>query len=170
MHSNVWFTASFQNNANVMNYAVDKFYALNAELEDLLTAESGFNTLCMFQPISKSIVDKGVRNGGNIFGLERYTSDGSNGMLFLATLAVNGADQEALALPLMRDYTADVEAFARAEGVYWDWKFPNYAHSSQDPVASFGAENVAKLRAASAAYDPLGVFQRLRTTGFHIPE
>ena len=166
---NIWFTSAFKNNAEVMNYAVDKFYALNEDFEGLLGNSSGFNTLCMFQPITKSIVEKGAQKGGNMFGLERWVADG-NGILFLATLAFNGAQFEDVALPVMRAYTEDVEAFARSRDALWGWKFPNYAHKSQDPLSTFGDANVAKLRAASAKYDPQGVFQKLRTTGFHIPQ
>lgn len=165
---NIWFTSAFKNDARVMNYAVERFYALNAEFEQILDPESGFNTLCMFQPITKSIIDKGVRNGGNMFGLESFTEDG-NGIMFLVTFAVNGADQEEIALPKIKAYNDDIEEYARSIGSYWNWKYPNYAHKSQDPISTFGEENIHKLQAASAKYDPEGVFQKLRTTGFHIP-
>jgi hypothetical protein len=169
LNSNIWFASAFKNDPRVMNYAVEKFYALNAEFDKILDPASGFNTLCMFQPITQSIVNKGVQNGGNMFGLERFTKDG-NGIMFLATFAVNGEDQENIALPKMEAYTEDIERYAKSVGSYWDWKYPNYAHKSQDPIASFGEENIRKLQAASAKYDTQGVFQKLRTTGFHIPQ
>lgn len=151
-----------------MNYAVEKFYALNAEFETLLTPASGFNTLCMFQPISKSIVEKGIKNGGNILGLDEYIKNG-NGQMFLATLGVNGADKEALGYPKIKAYTEDVEAYAKSLGLEWDWKFLNYAAREQDSVATYGAAAIAKLKAASKKYDPKGVFQKLRLSGFKIP-
>jgi len=151
-----------------MNYAVEKFYELNAEFETLLTPESGFNTLCMFQPISKSIVEKGVQNGGNILGLDQYIK-GGNGILFLATLGVNGAQKEALGYVKIKAFTEDVEAYAASLELAWDWKFLNYAAQSQDAISSYGAAAIAKLKAASKKYDPKGVFQKLRLSGFKIP-
>ncbi|KAJ0158875.1 Bifunctional solanapyrone synthase [Colletotrichum tanaceti] len=165
---NAWFTLAFANDARVMNYAVDKFYALNADLERAVGADSGFNTLCMFQPITKSIVDKGVANGGNSLGLEQYIANG-NGIMFLITLAINGADNETVAFPYVQAYTEDVEAYAASLDLAWGWKFLNYAHKVQDVIASYGEASVERLRAASAKYDPTGVFQTLRRSGFKIP-
>ena len=168
LRSNVWFTASFKNDARVMNYAVQKFYELNAEFETLLTPESGFNTLCMFQPISESIVQKGVQKGGNVMGLDQYIKS-SNGIMFLATLAVNGAEKEALGYPKIKAYTEDIEAYAASLNVDWDWKYLNYAAKTQDAISTYGAVALAKLKAASKKYDPKGVFQKLRLSGFKIP-
>ncbi|KAM5346655.1 hypothetical protein ACJ41O_009660 [Fusarium nematophilum] len=166
---NVWFTLSFKNDADIMQYAVDKFDALNQELEALMpSGESGLNTLCMFQPITKSIADKGVANGGNVMGLDKYTADG-NGIMFLLTWAAHGEENEEAAFPLLKAYTDDLEAKAKELDVWWPWKFINYAHLSQDPLSTVGDEALAKLQAASKKYDPDGVFQKLRTSGFKIP-
>ncbi|KAM0335873.1 hypothetical protein ACHAQA_000923 [Verticillium albo-atrum] len=166
---NAWFAASFKNDPRPMNYAVEKYNLLNAEIEKIApSSESGFNTLCMFQPITKSIVDKGVANGGNVLGLESYVEDG-NGVMFLVTLAINGAEAEALAVPKVAAYLEDVDAYAESLGLKWDWKYLNYAHRTQEVISTFGNEAVKKLQAASAKYDPNGVFQKLRVSGFKIP-
>ncbi|GKT63043.1 FAD binding domain-containing protein [Colletotrichum tofieldiae] len=165
---NAWFTLAFANDARVMNYAVGKFYTLNEDLEKAVGVDSGFNTLCMFQPITKSIVSKGIANGGNILGLEKYIANG-NGIMFLITLAINGADNERIAFPYVQAYTEDVEAYAASLDLGWGWKFLNYAHKVQDVISSYGDASVEKLRAASAKYDPKGVFQNLRQSGFKIP-
>lgn len=152
-----------------MNYAAEKFHELNAAIEKIAPASvSNFNTLCMLQPITKSIVDKGVANGGNILGLESYVDEG-NGIMFLVTLAINGAEAEALALPLVAAYLEDIDAYSESLGLKWDWKYLNYAHSSQEVIETFGKEAVEKLQRASAKYDPQGVFQKLRVSGFKIP-
>ncbi|KAH7319944.1 FAD binding domain-containing protein [Stachybotrys elegans] len=167
---NMWFAASFKNDARPMNYAVEKFEELNAALEEVApSSETGLNTLCMFQPITKSIAEKGVQNGGNVMGLDAYTEDG-NGIMFLLTLALTGTEaHEEAALPLMAAFIDDLDAYSDSLGLKWDWKYLNYAHSSQDVIASFGEEAVAKIKAASAKYDPNGVFQKLRGSGFKIP-
>lgn len=45
----------------------------------------------------------------------------------------------------------------------------NYATKDQDPISSYGAANVQKLKAASRKYDPEQVFQKLVTGGFKLP-
>lgn len=153
-----------------MNYASEKFHELNAALEVVApSSETDLNTLCMFQPITKSIVDKGVESGGNVMGLEGYVEDG-NGIMFLITVAVNSVEAEERTVPLVKAYLDDVERYARSLDLEWDWKYLNYAHRSQEVIATFGADAVAKLKAASAKYDPQGVFQKLRSSGFKIPE
>ncbi|KAJ3467374.1 hypothetical protein FSOLCH5_004157 [Fusarium solani] len=166
---NVWFTSSFKTNAEILSYAVEKFNKLNEDLEALMpSADSGLNTLCMFQPITKSIAEKGVANGGNVMGLDKYTEDG-NGIMFLLTWAAHGEDNEKAAFPLLKAYIDDLEAKAKELDAWWPWKFINYAHLTQDPLSTVGAEALAKLQAASKKYDPQGVFQKLRTSGFKIP-
>ncbi|KAJ2900398.1 FAD binding domain-containing protein [Zalerion maritima] len=166
---NVWLTSSFENNAEIMRYAVEQYYTLAETLEGVLSDESEFNLLCMFQPITKSIADRGVEMGGNVMGLDYYTQD-SNGIMFLLTLALNGEDQEDLARPYLSAYLDDLDAKAQEMGVGWDWKYLNYADRTQDPLATYGEDAIAKMRAASEQYDPDGVFQTLRSTGFKIPQ
>ncbi|KAH6683613.1 FAD binding domain-containing protein, partial [Plectosphaerella plurivora] len=166
---NAWFTTSFKNDPRPMNYAVEKFDELNAALEKVApSSESALNTLCMFQPITKSIVEKGVENGGNVMGLEKFVEEG-NGIMFLVTLAVNNAEAEKLARPLVAAYLKDIDEYAASLDLAWNWKYLNYAHLSQDAISSFGDEAIKKLQDASAKYDPEGVFQKLRVSGFKIP-
>jgi hypothetical protein len=45
-------------------------------------------------------------------------------------------------------------------GALVDWLYVNYADgASQDPLATVGAGNAARLRDAARRYDPDGVFQ-----------
>jgi hypothetical protein len=44
----------------------------------------------------------------------------------------------------------------------------NYAFQEEDPIASYGAENVEFLREVSKDVDPEGVFQRLARGGFKL--
>ncbi|KPM38413.1 hypothetical protein AK830_g8162 [Neonectria ditissima] len=168
-YRNIWFTSTFTNNAKIMKYAVEEYNKLNTKLEKLMPSPtSGLNTLCMFQPITKSHASEGVLNGGNVMGLDKYTEDG-NLILFVVTWAANGLENEEAAFPLMRAYIEDVEAKAKELDAFCPWKFVNYAHISQDALSTVGDEALAKLRAASRTWDPKGVFQSLRVSGFKIP-
>jgi FAD/FMN-containing dehydrogenase len=44
-----------------------------------------------------------------------------------------------------------------------------YSGAGQEAIASYGAENVSKLRRIAKAYDPTGVFQRLVPGGQKLP-
>lgn len=149
-----------------------------AELEKVMSEDSGFNTLCMFQPISPNMVRHGLERGGNIMGLEEHvfgsaegkaTGTGKTGVMFLATFAVKGAENEKKAAPLVQDWQDSIDAYADSLGLNWNWRFLNYANHNQDPLASFGDRSIAKMRAVSAKYDPDQVFQKLRRTGHKIP-
>ncbi|OBS23519.1 hypothetical protein FPOA_04069 [Fusarium poae] len=166
---NIWFTSSFKPNTELLLYVVDKYNKLNQDLEALMpSSESGLNTLCMFQPITKAIADKGVANGGNVMGLDFYTAEG-DGIMFLLTWAAKGDKTEEDAMPLIQAYIEDIETKAKEMDAFWEWKFINYAHLTQDPLATVGEVALAKLRAASKKYDPEGVFQKLRASGVKIP-
>lgn len=169
-YSNDWFTLSFKNDARPIAYASDRFFELNLALEKVApSSETGLNTLCMFQPITKSMVEKGVENGGNVMGLESYVEQG-NGIMFLVTFGANSAEVEEQSLPLVQAYLDDVTSYVESLDLMWDWKYLNYAYKTQDPIATFGEDAISKLQAASAKYDPEGVFQKLRASGFKIPQ
>lgn len=54
-------------------------------------------------------------------------------------------------------------------GLLRRFQYLNYADTSQHPIASYGPENVARLKAASRKYDHNGVFQKLVPGGFKLP-
>ncbi|KAF7590696.1 hypothetical protein BBP40_002532 [Aspergillus hancockii] len=53
-------------------------------------------------------------------------------------------------------------AAARQHGVYLSYMYSNYAARNQDPLASYGVENIKQLGEIARKYDPEGVFQRLQ--------
>ncbi|KAK4152537.1 FAD binding domain-containing protein [Chaetomidium leptoderma] len=165
---NIWFTLSFKNDARAMKHAAELHKVAVQKLEKALPPNTTFTTMCSFQPLNKVIADHGVKNGGNVMGLDYWTQSG-NGILFLAELRVNGANNEARAYPIIREWAAGVEGYAKKLGVSWGWKYLNYAAREQDPLSTIGPDALRKLRDASAKYDPHGVFQTLRMSGFKIP-
>jgi hypothetical protein len=152
-----------------MKYATERHAEAVKKLTEALSSDSNFTTMCAFQPLNKVIAEHGVRNGGNVMGLDYWTQKG-NGILFLAELGLQGAENEEKAFPIMREWTDAVESYARELGVGWGWKYLNYAGWEQDPLSTIGPDALRKLRAASRKYDPDGVFQTLRGSGFKIPK
>ena len=66
------------------------------------------------------------------------------------------------------DYLRQVKAMAIAAGKFNEYIYLNYALPSQDPISGYGVDNKAALQAASAKYDPNGVFQTLVPGGFKL--
>ncbi|KAF2623660.1 hypothetical protein BU25DRAFT_433983 [Macroventuria anomochaeta] len=61
-----------------------------------------------------------------------------------------------------------VKAGAKSKGVSNDYIYMNYASQFEDPINSYGAANVKKLKAVSATYDPTFVFINLMPGHFKL--
>ncbi len=114
------------------------------------------------------MTDKGIRNGGNVVGLDRFTAK-ANGVLVLLIAAVKDAESEKLIEPKLAKFMDDVDAYSAALRLKWEWRYLNYASGMQDVVASYGTKVISKIRAVANKYDPQGVFQNLRASGLKIP-
>jgi len=125
-----------------------------------------FLTQCVFQPLPKLFSDRSVTAGGNIMGVERQSEAG---ILFLAVVMMKTTEGEAFAYPKVKAWVQAVKDFAATiEGGNHEWTYLNYADQSQDPLATYGAENIQKLKDAAEKYDPNQVFQKLCPGGFKI--
>ncbi|KAI0444117.1 FAD binding domain-containing protein [Xylaria telfairii] len=167
-YRNIEKTSAYKNDARVMQYAVDKFNDIASRIGAAVPPEKLLIVVCSFQPLTQAMVSHGAANGGNMLGLEERVKDG-NGLLFNALVSLSGAENEEAALPLMDEWLDSVDNFARGEDLSFDWRYLNYADGDQDPIAMYGQKSVEKIRAAAAKYDPHGVFQKLRMSGFKIP-
>ena len=65
-------------------------------------------------------------------------------------------------------YIASVDAYTKSVGQYKPFRYLNYAHPSQDAIASYGTRNVEFLRSVSRKYDREGVFQEVVPGGFKL--
>ena len=61
-----------------------------------------------------------------------------------------------------------VEAVTKKNGTYLDFKYSNYSFRDQNPLASYGAENLQKLTSIAKSYDLEGAFQTLQNGGWQI--
>lgn len=64
--------------------------------------------------------------------------------------------------------TAELEAYAESIGANTPWRYINYVNQEQNPLKSYGAENVAFMKEVSKEYDPTGFFQTRVSGGFKI--
>ena len=79
-----------------------------------------------------------------------------------------GAEQDALFQKAGADLVDRIRAYAESIGADNPYLYLDYADITQDPLASYGAESVKKMKAAAKKYDPEGVFQNLVPGGFKI--
>ncbi|UZP34741.1 hypothetical protein NXS19_002557 [Fusarium pseudograminearum] len=101
-------------------------------------------------------------------GVERHQH---NGILFLASAMVRTPEQEAFARPKVEAWVRELREFAATiEGGNLEWTYLNYADKTQNPLGSYGLENIRKMKDAAAKYDPGQVFQKLVPGGFKISD
>lgn len=98
------------------------------------------------------------------------SSQKDNALLFMITVMVRSAEQKQAAYPKCKAFLTMLRDFARStdEDLNLDWEYINYADESQDPLATYGSENVKRLRNISREYDPEQVFQKLCRGGFKL--
>ena len=61
-----------------------------------------------------------------------------------------------------------IAKLANSMGLLHEFQYLNYADPSQNPIGSYGPENVQNLRKTSRKYDPKEVFQRQVPGGFKL--
>jgi hypothetical protein len=49
-----------------------------------------------------------------------------------------------------------------------DFRYLNYCDISQDPLSTYGEDNIKQMQEVAIKYDPTGVFQRRVPGGFKI--
>lgn len=129
---------------------------------------ANFSLLSQFQPITKSMVAHSHETGGNVLGLEDVVASGP-AINWLIAVTVDTVENQKKIDPLTREYRDAVDTYATRLGVNKDWVYLNYALGDQDPLKYYGSENIKLLQAVSQKYDPKGVFQKLRSSGFKLP-
>jgi hypothetical protein len=141
---------------------VDAVNALK-EFADETAKLQGGTFAVMPQPISTSLVDASKELGGNPMGMTSKAQ-----LWFTVNVGwMNAADDErgyAIAKASIRR----VEEITKERNLYDPFIFLNDAGPSQAVLQSYGSANFAKLKEASAKYDPTGMFQKQVPGGFKI--
>lgn len=111
------------------------------------------------------VMGKSPALDGNSMGLEP-----SEGPLVMTLLSItwDSASDDAAVMSDAKALMEQIEAAARASGVYHAFKYLNYAYARQDVFDGYGRVNKARLRSVSKAYDPTGVFQTAVPGGFKL--
>ncbi|KAK2767017.1 hypothetical protein FQN54_006334 [Arachnomyces sp. PD_36] len=135
---------------------------------------SSFETRMFLQPLPHYIHAHSVQKGGNMLNLD---PEGENLILFVAGVSIIDDTDEAsfaIAATEMGYMVSEIEAFALAEGGDSDsdselgFVYMNYADPSQDPIATYGDENVAFMKGVAKEVDPSGFWERSVPGGFKL--
>ncbi|KAF1941899.1 FAD-binding domain-containing protein [Clathrospora elynae] len=163
-YHDIWFTLTFKNDPLIYAHIV----FLHEQMVQAWKSESGdpdFITQCMFQSIPTIFAKHSIAKGGNMLGLHRLAE---NVVMLLLNIAVKTPELEVRASAMLRRYVERIKEFAESRDGLVEWVYLNYADGSQDPLASYGLENVEKIRKVAEKYDPDGVFQKKAPGGFKI--
>ncbi|KAG9199276.1 hypothetical protein G6514_008623 [Epicoccum nigrum] len=163
-YHDVWFTLTFKNDVKIYQ----KFIQLHEEFVNewkSVSSDPDFITQLMFQSIPTGFSKHSIAKGGNVLGLDKETE---NVVMLLYNIAVKSPELEILARKKLFASGETMKRFAASLDGLINWIYLNYADGTQDPLSSYGPDNVAKIRAAAKKYDPKQVFQTRVPGGFKI--
>ncbi|KAF2646814.1 FAD-binding domain-containing protein [Massarina eburnea CBS 473.64] len=122
---------------------------------------TGANVTFVFQPVPKSVAAASEEKGGNPMGITAEDQ-----MWWSTTLDWTDAADDDTVRGLSIETTDKWEELGKARGSYLPHLFMNDASRDQNPLASYGEENLQKLKDIAAKYDPTQLFQEVQNSGF----
>ncbi|KAK3685169.1 hypothetical protein B0T22DRAFT_517027 [Podospora appendiculata] len=151
-----WYATSFRPTSAI--FAAISTIMTTAPEVAILQALTGGTLVGTVQPITANVAIAGRKRwaGGNALGLEPV-----NQTWFALTVGYWSAADDAVAEAAIASLHARVEEVVRSAGQAVCYIFMNDANAAQPVIASYGAENVLRLRAVQRVYDPRLVFRRL---------
>lgn len=132
------------------------------------TLGGNFSTMIELQPLPKYFAEIGVRTGGNMLGLEQ---DPRNKLYFALAVTLTSAETVAKQPQVLQHVLAAIQrvkAYAKSVGGDEQFVYLPYAKALQDPLGSYGADNVRYMKEVSERYDPERCFQRRVPGGFKL--
>ncbi|KAI1809067.1 putative FAD-binding oxidoreductase [Poronia punctata] len=156
-----WHTVSFK--ADLALYEDIANIIQNTSAVSTMKSIQGGFLAATLQPISSRVAGLGDERGGNILGLEAVDQS----WLSFTTAWLWPSDDSTVHTA-EGDATSQVRAASRKRGKDLPYLFMNDASWDQDVLASYGPENVQKMREVQEQYDPELVFQNLVQGGFKL--
>ncbi|KAI9150598.1 FAD-dependent monooxygenase CTB5 [Paramyrothecium foliicola] len=163
-----WMTGTAKQDIRLMKFIEDKHVEYTTKMQ-AAAPDADISVLVQFQPFTQSIVSHAAKAGGNSLGLEDKVKNGPL-LNWLIAVTVDTEEAQTKINPLTIEYRNAVNAYATQLGINQNWEFLNYALGDQQPILHYGARSVQALQAASRKYDPYGVFQKKRLSGFKLPK
>ncbi|KAL0929635.1 uncharacterized protein CTRU02_215534 [Colletotrichum truncatum] len=161
---NKWLTATFANDGQILTKIVE-FHEKLIEKLKVRIPENDFSTVCCVQALPKLYAERSLKRGGNVMGVERL---GENCFILLLGAHIKVYKDMEYGFRALQECYEDIVKDAKSNGVFKEWLYLNYSDMSQNPLPTFGEDNVEKIRAAALKYDPNGIFQSRCPGGFKI--
>ena len=165
--NNMLVTLTFVNRGqDAVDFMKDVWDLADETVKSLLTVVS-LNFILTYQPLPHVLYTKGSNNGngGNVLGLDRFNEDLIN---LLFTLSWVLPTDNARVETAMKALEASIKTKMNDYGVANEFVYLNYAAAWQDPISSYGQQNVQFLKTVSQSYDPNGLFQTGVPGGFKL--
>lgn len=145
------------------------FVMVNQIIREVLQSYSDkppyFQAQAQFQPFPRVFTDHSIQRGGNVLGLDRVKD---NSILLSFILTWDDPAQDQINRQISNNVLGNVTAYTKSVEAFRPWQYLNYAFEDQDPIGSYGEENVDYLKAVSRKYDPEQTFQKLIPGGWKL--
>lgn len=141
----------------------DSYNTFRALFNPLVANGSVTTSSTAYQLLSKPMLAHGC--GQNSLGL-----CADNGPLVIINWGISWSSSasDAAVNAASQQFLTTMTDEAKKRGLYNKYVYLNYALSSQNPLGSYGKDNVAAMRAVRREYDPDSVFQNLVPGGFKL--
>lgn len=153
-----WNTNTFEPN-NKLYSDISQLLLTAPEVATIAALEGG-TLVGTFQPINENVALAGHAKGGNTLGLQSV-----NQTWFSFNVGWWNKDDDPTAYAAIDSLHTMVAALAKNATVNLQYIFMNDANINQSVIASYGTNNVRRLRRIQRMYDPQLVFQKLVTGG-----
>lgn len=91
-------------------------------------------------------------------------------LVFLLDMAWNGSQYDGRIRSLADSVMSNLTSYLHGAEALKGFQYINYAFQDQDPLGGYGHASLAKIKSASAKYDPRKVFQNLVPGGFKLKD
>jgi hypothetical protein len=172
---------TFKNNKEVMEKSIEMHHQYLEEMKTM-GINGNWTLQDMFQPIPTFFAEHGKEKGGNVLGLDRFDDNlqrklsipfsqnplANVYLVWQTYLAWEDPAQDDMMHAIGEKYIAELDEFAKSVDADNPWIYLDYAFKTQNPLASYGEENLQKMNEVAKKYDPEGVFQTMVPGGFKL--
>ncbi|KAL4969010.1 FAD-binding oxidoreductase [Aspergillus stella-maris] len=162
---NDFYTLTFANSPSILHKAIAIQDRMILEAKKVVKSEN-WSIISLFQPLPALFAKIGNERGGNVLGL----SEDKNHILDLLWLTWDNPLDDSFFNWVGKTYISELESFAGSVGGDHPYIYLNYAGADQNPLRSYGEENLAFLQSVAGEVDPEGVFQEVLPWGFKVSQ
>lgn len=157
----IYWTATFKLNKDFTTFVKDVFFEEVVSIADA----AALIPATTLQVITVPMLQRFRKDGGNALGL----SDLDGPLLLMQTnmMWANETDDGRIVETNRRIVDRSI-AEGKRRNLFVEYVYMNYASEFEDVIASYGAQNHARLKAVANKYDPQGVFQVLQPGYFKL--